>query len=205
MNKDAQPQRSAEEVELQGLPHGLVRTLSGWGILMILVGIVCALYASWEQVPLWGRVVLVLVLPVSLLVYHYFVVRKKKARAVFSLPFGVLLLSSLILPFLCGMFAAQQLPQVTVACVLLYSFALVWYGAYYGNGLALSTAGSLFFAALLSVPLYSGLGIVASAVFFLLLGVALLWLCRWLHTIRHKRMAQQQARRKQQTTVVRKA
>lgn len=184
------PERSRreDEPEVQGAPRSLISSLCGMAALLLGVGVVCVLYAAWDHFGVWVRVALLAVLPVVVPSLHVWWARRLGAPV--SAPaFWLYLAANVALPPVGVYMAVKVAPLCGALSALLYALTMTWYGAAYRSSVVVSAAGMLCFAAAMSIPLYSGVGVVGGAVILILLGGAVLAAAWWLHRMRRHRLA----------------
>lgn len=174
-------QGSQAEASVGGVPRSLLQSVLGMSVLLMLLGVVCELYAYWDSQQgssSWQHLLLIfLAVPLLLSVGHFFWVRRRSAQ-VLTVPFFVFLgVNTLVLPALVILPSVLLMPAGPFLA-LAYSLAFLWYGAFYESSAAVSASCALSFTSVLSIPLLYGLSMISSGLVLIAIGLIMLYLVR---------------------------
>lgn len=169
-----------------GVPEGMPGTLGGMAILLIVMGLLCELYAgrgaegSWQNVLL---AVVLCVLVVALVCGHIILARRSGSGIVSRSMLAFAGAHVVILPLLC------VLPDVVLRpCApflgLVYALLMLWYGSSYASSVLVAAACALVFASVLAIPFCLQLGPLAAGIILFLVGAGLLYVALWLRRLR---------------------
>ncbi len=169
-----------------GVPEGVPGTLGGMAILLIIVGLLCELYAGRGTEGSWQNVLLAVVLCVLVvaLVCGHIILARRSGRGIVSR--SMLAFAGahvVVLPLLC------VLPDVVLRpCApflgLVYALLMLWYGSSYASSVLVAAACALVFASVLAIPFCLQLGPLAAGIILLLVGAGLLYVALWLRRLR---------------------
>ena len=169
-----------------GVPEGMPGTLGGMAILLIVMGLLCELYAGRGTEGSWQNVLLAVVLCVLVvaLVCGHIILARRSGRGIVSR--SMLACAGahvVVLPLLC------VLPDVVLRpCApflgLVYALLMLWYGSSYASSVLVAAACALVFASVLAIPFCLQLGPLAAGIILLLVGAGLLYIALWLRRLR---------------------
>ncbi len=176
---------------LGGVPAGMPGTLGGVAVLLVLVGLLCELYAGRGAEGSWQNVLFVVVLCVLVgaMVFGHVSLARRSGVRIISLSmlifFGA---HAVLLPLLC------MLPEVILRPTapflgLVYALLMLWYGSHYASGVLVAAACALVFAGVLAIPFCLQLGAFAAGIVLILVGGCLLYASFYLHRIRARHLA----------------
>lgn len=201
-------EKESEEATVGGVPRSLLQTVMGMSALLILLGVLCELYALWDSRQdgsSWERLLITfLAVPLLFTAGHLYWTRRRGLQ-MFSTPFLVFLAANtLILPALVILPSILLVPSGPFIA-LAYSLAFLWYGAFYESSVAVSASCALGFTSVLSIPLLYRLSMLSSGLVLVGVGCCMLYFVYRLAKIRADKLGQRDiALKRQELSRIRK-